>query len=108
MKRRAAHAGGMGEHRFAIAAALLLFAAACGNNRPTVIDGSSPAAFERSAAEARRDIPDADRLVYDTALMNPPGKRYGDKRAETEALARLVYDGMTGAQVVAEQKAREL
>lgn len=106
MKRRTAHAGGMGEHRFAVAA-LLLLAAACGNRQPTVIDGSSTAAFKRSAAEARRDIPDADRLVYDTALMNPPGKRYGVNEAETAALARVVYDGMTARDIVAEQRARE-
>lgn len=89
-----------------VPAALLLLAAACGNKQATVIDGASPAAFERSAAEARRDIPDADRLVYDTALMNPPGKRYGDSETETAALARLVYNGMTAAEVVAERRAR--
>lgn len=89
----------MGGHRFVVAA-LLLLVAACGNNPPTVIDGSSPATFERSAAEARRDIPDADRLVYDAALKNPPGARYGDTQLEKDELARQVYHGMTGRQVV--------
>lgn len=84
----------------------MLLAAACGN-RPTIIDGSSPEAFERSAADARRDIPDADRLVYDTALMNPPGKGYGDSEAEIAALARQVYNNMTARDIVAEQRARE-
>ncbi len=85
----------------------MLLAAACGNRQPTIIDGSSPEAFERTAAEARRDIPDADRLVYDAALMNPLGKRYGDNEAETAALARLVYNNMTARDIVAEQRARE-
>ncbi len=85
----------------------MLLAAACGNRQPTIIDGSSPEAFQRSAAEARRDIPDADRLVYDTALMNPPGKGYGDSEAEIAALARQVYDNMTARDIVAEQRARE-
>ena len=45
----------------AVACALLL--AACGASEPTVIDGSSPESFERTAKQARRNIPDADRLV---------------------------------------------
>ena len=85
----------------------MLLAAACGNRQPTVIDGSSSEAFDRTAAEARRDIPDADRLVYDTALMNPPGKSYGDNETEIAALARQVYHGMTARDIVAEQRARE-
>ena len=57
----------------AAAAALIMLAAACGNKEPTVIDGSSADAFAETAAQARRDIPDADRLDFDTALKNPPG-----------------------------------
>ena len=84
----------------AAAAALIMLAAACGNKEPTVIDGSSADAFAETAAQARRDIPDADRLDFDTALKNPPGKSYGDTEAEIEALAREAYDGMTAEQVV--------
>ena len=82
----------------AIAAILLL--AACGGGQPTIIDGSSKDAFERTSAAARRDLPDADRLGYDAALKNPPGKRYGDTETEVEALARQVYDGMTAEEVI--------
>ena len=82
-----------------LAAGLLVLAAACGK-QPTVIDGSSPEAFASTAAEARRDIPDADRLDYDAALKNPPGRRFGDTPAEVEALAREVYDGKTARQVL--------
>ena len=85
--------------RAAVAALLLL--AACGGGQPTIIDGTNPESFERTAAAARRDLPDADRLAYDAALMNPPGTRYGDTQAEKDALARQMYHGMTATQVVA-------
>ena len=82
-----------------IAIAVILATTACGQG-PTVIDGSSEQAFEETSQQARRDLPDADRLNYDTALKNPPGKRYGDTDAEIEALARETYNGMTARQVV--------
>ena len=86
--------------RAAVAALLLL--AACGGGDPTIIDGTSREAFERTAAAARRDLPDADRLAYDAALKNPPGARDGDTQAEKDALARQSYHGMTASQVVDE------
>ena len=70
------------------------------SNDPIVIDGSSPENFARTAEQARRDIPDAERLRYDAALKSPPGTRYGDTPAERDALARQVYDGMTAREVV--------
>ncbi len=90
--------------RGSLFAALLLLLAACGASRPTVIDGSSPESFERTAKQARRDIPDADRLVFDRALRTIGGRRHS---ADPEALARVTFDGMTGAEVVADQRARE-
>jgi hypothetical protein len=83
-----------------LAAALVLCVAACGNSQPTVIDGSSAQAFEETSQQARRDLPDADRLDYDTALKNPPGRRYGQSEAEVETLARDAYNGMTAREVV--------
>ena len=80
-----------------VIAALAL--AACGEE-PVVIDGSSEAAFAESVQAARRDLPVADRLAFDSALKAPPGKRFGAKPEEAEALARATYDGMTAAQVV--------
>ncbi len=82
----------------AVAAFLLI--AACGGVQPTIIDGSSKEAFERTAATARRDLPDAERLPYDAALKNPPGARYGDTQMAKDAPARQVYHGMTAGQVV--------
>jgi hypothetical protein len=78
---------------------LLLLAAGCGQE-PTVIDGSSRQAFEETSQQARRNLPDADRLDYDTALRNPPGRRYGQSEAEIEAIARETYNGMTAREVV--------
>ncbi len=83
-----------------LAAALVLCVAACGNSQPTVIDGSSAQAFEETSQQARRDLPDADRLDYDTALKSPPGRRYGQSEAEVETLARDAYNGMTAREVV--------
>ena len=83
----------------AAAAALLLLAPACGQG-PTVIDGSSSQAFEETSQQARRDLPDAERLDYDSALKNPPGRRFGQTEAEIEVIARETYNGMTARQVV--------
>lgn len=82
----------------------LLLLSACGEREPTVIDGSSPEAFERTTKQARRDIPDADRLVFDRALRTIGGRRHS---ADPEALARVTFDGMTAAEVVADQRARD-
>jgi hypothetical protein len=88
-----------------LAAAGLLLIAACSSQPPTVIDGSSPNAFERSAALARRDIPNADRLVFDRAIRTVGSRRMAERDAD--ALARSTFNGMTAAQVVEDQKLRE-
>ena len=89
----------------AIAAALLLALAGCEAERPVVIDGSSQQSFEKTAAAARRQLPDADRLVFDRALRTIGGRRHSVR--DSDALARVTFDGMTAEQVVADQKARE-
>ena len=88
-----------------LTAALALLLAACGSEEPVVIDGSSPQAFERKAAAARRQLPDADRLLFDQALRTIGGRRHGER--DTAALARVTFDGMTAEQVVTDQRARE-
>lgn len=87
-------------------AALLILggAAACSNHEPTLIDGSSDAAFERSTTLARRDLPDRDRLTFDTAIRTVGGRRMANRDPGT--LARVTFDGMTAAQVVADAHAR--
>jgi hypothetical protein len=89
--------------RSALIVALLL--AACSDRPPTVIDGSSPQAFERTTAEARRQLPDADRLLFDRAIRTIGGRRHSER--DPAALARVTFDGMTAAQVVADERARE-
>ena len=69
-----------------------------------VIDGTSPAAFERTTAAARRELPDAQRLKFDQALRTIGGRRHAER--DPAALARTTFDGMTAAQVVADQEAR--
>jgi hypothetical protein len=89
----------------AAAAALMLMLAACGKQEPVVIDGSSPEAFDRTTAEARRQLPDADRLLFDRALRTIGGRRHAER--DPAALARVTFDGMTAAQVVDDERARD-
>ena len=87
------------------ALALAFVLAACAKEQPVVIDGSSPEAFDRTSAAARRQLPDADRLLFDRALRTIGGRRHSVRDAD--ALARVTFDGMTAADVVADQRARE-
>ena len=87
----------------AAAAGLVLLLAAC-EAEPIAIDGSSPEAFERTTAEARRQLPDADRLAFDQALRTIGGRRHAER--DPAALARVTFDDMTAAEVVADQRAR--
>ena len=88
----------------AAAAALALMLAACASEAPVIIDGSSPEAFERTTTAARRQLPDAQRLQFDKALRTIGGRRHAQR--DPTALARVTFDGMTAAQVVADQQGR--
>jgi hypothetical protein len=88
-----------------VAAFLGMLLAGCANQEPTVIDGSSRQAFERTTAEARRQLPDAERLLFDKAIRTVGGRRHSER--DPGALARVTFDGMTASQVVADQRARE-
>ncbi|MEO5774629.1 MAG: DUF6694 family lipoprotein [Sphingomicrobium sp.] len=85
--------------------AAILLLAACEKPSPTVIDGSSTETFAKTTRAARRNIPDADRLVFDRAIRTVGGRRFANQ--DPKALARTTFDGMTAEQVVADQKARE-
>ena len=86
-------------------AVLALVLSACSAEPATSLDGSSPDAFERSAKYARRDLPVADRIIFDRALRTIGGRRHAIR--DPDALARTTFDGMTAQQIVADQKARE-
>ena len=88
-----------------MAAALLLTLGECEKEQPVVIDGSSQQAFEETTAAARRQLPDADRLLFDRALRTVGGRRHSAR--DSAALARVTFDGMTGAEVVADQRHRD-
>ena len=88
-----------------LAGPLLLLTFACSERPPTVVDGSSPEAFERTIAQARRDLPDADRLIFDKAIRTISGRRFANR--DPDALARVTFDGMTAAEIVDDQKLRD-
>ncbi|MDQ3483098.1 MAG: hypothetical protein M3448_06810 [Pseudomonadota bacterium] len=89
----------------AFAAFAMLMLAACSEAEPTVIDGSSPESFERTTSEARRDLPDADRLLFDRALRTIGGRQHSAR--DPDQLARVTFDGMTAAEVIDDQSGRE-
>ena len=83
------------------ALALMVVLIGC-SKAPTVIDGSSAEAFEKSTEKARRDLPIKDRLTFDTAIKSAGS--FADK--DHDAAARLLYNGMTAKDVVADAHAR--
>ncbi len=87
-------------------AALLMMGglAACTDAAPTRIDGSSPQAFAATTEAARRDLPVADRLIFDSAISTVTGRRYAND--DPAAVARATFDGMTAAEVVATERDR--
>lgn len=85
--------------------AFSLVIACSDNDAPVVIDGSSPQAFERTTAAARRQLPDAERLRFDRAIRTVGGRRHSQR--DPAALAQVTFDGMTATQVVDDQRARE-
>ena len=90
--------------RMAIVVGVLMLTA-CSNAEPVRIDSSSPERFEQTTAAARRDLPNADRLSFDRAIRTIGGRRFANR--DPAALARLTFDDMTAAEVVADQHARE-
>jgi len=86
--------------------ALGLLLGACSDSAPTRIDGSSSAAFAHTIAVARQDLPVADRLTFDSAIASVPARRYADQ--DPAATARVAFDGLTAAEVVASERERTI
>lgn len=70
-----------------------------------VIDGSSEQRFRQTTAEARRQLPDSERIIFDRALRTVGGRRMANR--DTGALARVTFDGMIASEVVADQRHRD-
>jgi len=87
-------------------AALILLGgvAACSEAAPSIIDGASPERFAATTKAARRDLPVANRLAFDGAIASVPARRYAND--DPDATARIAFDGMTAADVVATERAR--
>ena len=82
-----------------------LFVAGCGMGAgaPTVIDGSSAEAFERTVAAARADLGPRDRIKFEAALTAVRGRQFaaaGD-RVEYNRRIRETLDGQTAPEIVA-------
>ena len=60
--------------------------------------------FAATAAQAREELSAADRLEFDRALASVPARRYAS--GDPERLRRTTFDGMTGAQIVEDQRRR--
>ncbi|HYI43452.1 MAG TPA: hypothetical protein VD768_07505 [Sphingomicrobium sp.] len=82
-----------------------MLTASCEAQQPVTIDGTTQESFERTAADARRQLPDADRLVFDRALRTVGARRLANR--DPQALARVTFDGMTAEEVVADQRERD-
>ena len=87
----------------ALSAALLLGACGLGQSEPTVIDGSSPEAFDRTVAAARAELGPRDRLKFEAALTALRGKQFAATadRAEYGRRIRAALDGQTAPEIVA-------
>ncbi len=87
-----------------LAALVLLGSAACSEQQSVRIDGSSAQAFAVTTSAARRDLPIAERLIFDSAIATIPARRYAD--TDPAATARAAFDGMTAAEIVASERNR--
>lgn len=78
---------------------------ACGlsASEPTVIDGSSAEAFDRTVADARSELGPRDRLKFEAALTALRGRQFAaaSDRVEYQRRIRAALDGQTAPQIVA-------
>lgn len=82
-----------------------MLAAGCGDaDGPTVIDGSSQAAFEASLKEARGDVGPSDRIKLEAAISEHRARMFAkaDDRQQYQRLVREGMDGLTAPGIVAQ------
>jgi hypothetical protein len=87
-----------------VSLACALLAGCGGADGPTVIDGSSQAAFEQTLGEARSDLGPRDRLKFEAALTEFRGQMFAkaDNRQQYNRLVREGMDGLTAPGIVAQ------
>lgn len=87
-----------------IVLACTLLAACGGADGPTVIDGSSQAAYEASLKEARSDVGPRDRIKLEAAISEHQARMFAkaDNRQEYQKLVREGMDGLTAPGIVAQ------
>jgi hypothetical protein len=85
-------------------ASILLAACGMGQEGPTVIDGSSPEAFERTLGAAKGDLGPQDRLKFEAALAEFRTNTFAraDNRQDYQRRLRDGLDGLTAPAVVAQ------
>lgn len=88
---------------FVGACALLLAGCGMGERAPTVIDGSSAAAFKESVSAARSELGPRDRIKFEAAMTAVRGKQFAAAadRREYERRIRAALDGQTAPEIVA-------
>lgn len=70
---------------------------------PVRVDGSTPERFAATTAAAREQLAPADRLAFDQAVASVGSRRYA---ANSDALLRTTFDGMTGAEIAEDYRRR--
>ena len=89
---------------FPVLIACTLIAGCGGADAPTVIDGSSQAAYEASLREAKKDVAPGDRIKLAAAIREHEARMFAkaDNRQEYQKLVRQGMDGLTAPGIVAQ------
>ena len=87
-----------------LSACLLLCACGTGEAGPTVIDGSSAEAFDRTLGAAKRDVSPKDRIKFEAALAEFRAQTFAkaSTRQDYQRRLREGLDGLTAPAVVAQ------
>lgn len=81
---------------------ILLSACSLGSKEPTVIDGSSAAAFEQTLSDAKGELGPRDRIKFEAALAEFRAQMFAKAgtRQEYKRLVRRGMNGLTAALIV--------
>ena len=87
-----------------LSACFLVSACGYGSEEPTVIDGSSAEAFNRTLSDAKSDLGPKDRLKFEAALSEFKARTFAkaDSRQEYQRMLRKGLDGLTAPRIVSQ------